>query len=115
MTAGQADPATEAAVRGATALAQQIIGAQARAGMTADRIAEHHREVSEALLNGADSRTAAVYAMEYGLQGEGLIEDLRYAERTTAPQAGRGAAAARPEPERTPGAPHPDPARGPRP
>jgi hypothetical protein len=76
--------------------AQHVITAQANAGMTADQIAEHHQDVAASLLNGADTPERQAHAIEYGHAAEALVDDLRTAERG-------------PEPDRTPGAPHPDP------
>ncbi len=88
-TDGQ-DPA-----RAGSETARQIITAQAEAGMGADRIAEHHQEVAAALLCGADTEEGQAFAREYDDTGEALLADLREMERG-------------PDPDRTPGAPHPD-------
>ena len=72
----------------------QIISAQAAAGMSADRIQEHHLEVSASLFSGAETEDGQAFAREYDQTGETLIAELREMER--------------PEPDRTPGAPHPD-------
>ena len=87
---------TEAAARTGAITAQQIIVAQANAGMTADRIAEHHQDVAASLLNGAETREGEAFAIEYSLAGEALVGDLREMDRG-------------PEPDHTPGSPHPDP------
>ncbi len=84
------DPARAGAIT-----AQQIISAQAAAGMNADRIAAHHQEVSASLLSGADTEDGHAFAREYDTTGEALLADLREMQRG-------------PEPDRTPGAPHPD-------
>ncbi len=86
---------TEAAARTGAITAQQIIAAQAEAGMSADRIAEHHQDVAASLLNGAETREGEAFAIEYSLAGEALVGDLREMERG-------------PEPDHTPGAPYPD-------
>ncbi len=75
--------------------AQQIITAQANAGMTAEQIEAHHHDVAASLLNGAATPEGEAFAVEYSLTGEALVSDLRADERG-------------PEPDRTPGAPHPD-------
>ncbi len=87
---GGEDPGKSGAIT-----AQQIISAQAAAGMSADRIAEHHHEVSASLFSGADTEDGQAFAREYDTTGESLLADLRAMERG-------------PEPDRTPGAPHPD-------
>lgn len=84
------DPARAGAVT-----AQQIISAQASAGMSADRIAEHHQDVAASLFSGAETADGQAFAREYNQAGEALIGDLREMERG-------------PEPDRSPGAPHPD-------
>ena len=76
--------------------AEYVITSQANAGMLADRIAEHHHDVAASLLTGAETPEGDAFAVEYSLTGEALVGDLRELERG-------------PEPDRTPGAPHPDP------
>lgn len=92
--AGQAAATGQAGKSGAVT-AQQIITAQADAGMTADRIAEHHQDVAASLFSGAETADGQAFAREYNQAGEALVGDLREMERG-------------PEPDRSPGAPHPD-------
>jgi len=88
--------AREAAAKAGAETAQQIISAQAAAGMDAQRIAEHHQDVAAGLLSGADTDEGSAFAREYDGWGNSLIADLREAERG-------------PEPDHSPGSPHPDP------
>jgi hypothetical protein len=83
---------TEAAGRSGAITAQQVIIAQANTGMTADQIEAHHHDVAASLLNGAETPDGEAFALEYGFAAEALAGDLRAAG-----------------PDRTPGAPHPDP------
>jgi hypothetical protein len=104
---GGEDPGKSGAIT-----AQQIISAQAAAGMSADRIAEHHHEVSASLFSGADTEDGQAFAREYDTTGESLLADLRAMERgperagprrraaRRGPGAHRGAAVARAWPPR---------------
>jgi hypothetical protein len=76
--------------------ARQIISAQAAAGLDADRIAEHHQDVAASLLCGAETPDGEAFARAYDGTAETLISELREMEHG-------------PEPDRTPGTPHPDP------
>ena len=91
-----AAPGREDPAKAGYLTAQQIITAQANAGMRAEQIEAHHHDVASSLLSGADTPEGEAFALEYGFTGEAMIGDLREAERG-------------PQPDRTPGAPHPDP------
>jgi predicted GIY-YIG superfamily endonuclease len=75
--------------------AQQIIAAQAAAGMSVDRMAHHHHDTASWLFSEATTSDAEKYAEGYAWTAEMLIGELREKER--------------PVPDRSPGAPHPDP------
>jgi hypothetical protein len=87
-TSGQ-DPA-----RAGSETARQIISAQAEAGRSAEQVQAHHEDIAASLLSGAVTDDERAFAREYDETAGALIADLREMER--------------PEPDRTPGAPHPD-------
>jgi hypothetical protein len=75
--------------------AQMLITRQAGAGMAADRIDEHHHDLAASLFSSATTADGLAFAEEYDRTAETLVSELRQLER--------------PEPDRSPGAPHPDP------
>jgi hypothetical protein len=85
-----ADPA-----RSGAETAQQIITAQASAGMSTDRMARHHDDTAAWLWSDARTPDAERFAAGYASTADSLVAELREEER--------------PEPDRSPGAPHPDP------
>ena len=74
--------------------ATQTITAQADAGMTVDQLDRHHQDVAAWLFSEARDEDARVFAAEYNRQAQTLVTELRLLDR--------------PEPDRTPGAEHPD-------
>ncbi len=82
-----------AAKAGADTAAQTII-AQANAGVPVEQIDRHHQDVAAWLFSEAQDDDARAFAAEYNRQAETLVTELRHLHR--------------PEPDRTPGAEHPD-------
>ncbi len=73
-----------------------LIIQQADAGMTPERVADSQHEIATWLLNGASTPEGQAYARAFSDTAATYVRDLR--ERDPLP-----------EPDRTPGAPHPDP------
>jgi hypothetical protein len=88
--AARGDPA-----RAGAETAQQIISAQAAAGMSTGRMARHHHDTAAWLFSEATTPEAERFAAGYASTADTLVAELREAER--------------PAPDRSPGAPHPDP------
>jgi hypothetical protein len=88
--AARGDPA-----RAGAQTAQQIICAQAAAGMSTDRMARHHHDTAAWLFSEAETADAERFAEGYASTADSLVADLRKEGQ--------------PAPDRTPGAPHPDP------
>ncbi len=84
--------ATEAARSGAVT-AQQIITAQMEAGMPRDRIMAHHHDVAASLYGDVRTPDGKAFADAYAETAESMLIEMRELD----------------EPDRTPGAPHPDP------
>jgi hypothetical protein len=82
------------AARAGADTATQTITAQANAGIPVEQIDRHHQDVAAWLLSEAQDDDALVFAAEYNRQAETLVTELRHLHR--------------PEPDRTPGAEHPD-------
>jgi hypothetical protein len=76
--------------------AADLIIQQADAGMTPERVADSQHEIATWLLNDASTPEGQAYARAFSDTAATCVSDLR--ERDP-----------RPEPDRTPGAPHPDP------
>jgi len=76
-------------------LADQLVRAQADAGMPAERIGRQQEGVIASLLSDAETAGGKAFATGYATTAETYISDLKALDR--------------PEPDRTPGAPHPDP------
>jgi len=74
--------------------AAQTITAQASAGIPVEQIDRHHQDVAAWLFSEAQDDDARAFAAEYNRQAETLVTELRLLHR--------------PEPDRTPGAEHPD-------
>ncbi len=74
--------------------AMQTITAQASAGIPVEQIDRHHQDVAAWLFSQARDDDAKAFAAEYNRQAETLVTQLRLLHR--------------PEPDRTPGAEHPD-------
>ncbi len=74
--------------------AAQTITAQANAGVPVEQIDRHHQDVAAWLFSEAQDDDARAFAAEYNRQAETLVTELRLLHR--------------PEPDRTPGAEHPD-------
>jgi hypothetical protein len=74
--------------------ATQTITAQADAGVPVEQIDRHHQDVAAWLFSEAQDDDARTFAAEYNRQAETLVTELRHLNR--------------PEPDRTPGAEHPD-------
>jgi hypothetical protein len=88
-------PRAQDPARSGAETAQQIIAAQASAGMSTERMARHHDDTASWLFSDARTPEAERFAAGYASTADSLVAELREAER--------------PEPDRTPGAPHPDP------
>ena len=74
--------------------ATQTITAQANAGIPVEQIDRHHQDVAAWLFSEAQDEDARAFAAEYSRQADTLVTELRHLHR--------------PEPDRTPGAEHPD-------
>jgi predicted GIY-YIG superfamily endonuclease len=74
--------------------ADQLIWAQADAGMPADTIARHQEDITASLLSDAQTADGQAFAREYADTAGTYLRDLKELD----------------EPGLTPGAPHPDPA-----
>jgi hypothetical protein len=88
-------PASADPARAGAETAQQIISAQAAAGMSADRMARHHDDTAAWLWSEAKTPEAERFAAAYASTADTLVAELREAEQ--------------PALDRSPGAPHPDP------
>jgi hypothetical protein len=73
--------------------ADQIIRAQADAGMNPDAIARHQEEIAASLLSDAETADGQAFAREYADTADTYLHDLKELD----------------EPTLTPGTPHPDP------
>ena len=82
------------AARAGADTATQTITAQADAGVPVEQIDRHHKDVAAWLFAEAQDDDARTFAAEYNRQAETLVTELRHLHR--------------PEPDRTPGAEHPD-------
>ncbi len=74
--------------------ATQTITAQANAEVPVDQIDRHHQDVAAWLFSQSQGDDARAFAAEYNRQAETLVTELRHLNR--------------PEPDRSPGAEHPD-------
>jgi hypothetical protein len=82
------------AARAGADTAAQTITAQANAGVPVEQIDRHHQDVAAWLFSEAQDEDARAFAAEYNRRAETLVTELRHLTR--------------PEPDRTPGAEHPD-------
>ena len=69
----------ETAARSGAITAQQVITAQANAGMTADQIEAHHQDVAASLAQRRGDAGRRGVRVEYGFTAEALVGDLRAA------------------------------------
>jgi plasmid maintenance system antidote protein VapI len=96
--AGPASALEARAARSGAEAAQQVIAAQASAGVSTDRMASHHDDMAAWLWSEATTPEAERFAAAYAETADTLVAELR--------EAGQ------PAPDRSPGAPHPDPVLG---
>jgi hypothetical protein len=90
----KAQAQTAEAKRAGFQTADQLIRAQADAGMTPEAISRHQEEITASLLSDAQTADGQAFAREYADTAGTYLRDLKELD----------------EPGLTPGAPHPDPA-----
>ena len=85
----------KAAQAAGAAAAEKVIRAQASAGVSTDRIEAHGADTASWLFSEAKTANGRAFAAGYDDTAQTLVAELREA--------------AHPQPNRSPGAPHPDP------